>query len=260
MLQSLGIIFSLLAGLLLAPLLNTIAMRWDGRLTASYPPSYCTHTRGKGSRLAVLPILGRLTSKGRCPACRNSTWWRYAAAEPITGLLFGYSAFRIGFEPELIAVLLLITALVIIVQTDITAMIIPNKVVVPAIVIAFVMRLFVHPLPIWSYLIGALAGSGFLLLTGLLAGWLLKKEAMGGGDIKLYVLIGLILGLKLTLFSLFAASVLGLLGSLAIRFIGRGQEGGTIPFGPYIAAGAVLSYWWGDWLISGYLKLTGFAG
>ncbi len=253
------LIFSII-GLLLAPFLNTIAMRWDGRLTASYPPNYCTDHQGKGSRWAVLPIAGLLAARRRCPACGNATWWRYAAAEPITGLLFGYSAYSVGFRPELIAVLLLIAACVIIVQTDITAMMIPNKVVFPAIAIAAIIRLFIHPLSMWSYLAGAFAGSGFLLLTGLLAGWLLKKEAMGGGDIKLYVFIGLILGLQLTLFSLFAASVLGLIGGLLQNVGGKREPGRTIPFGPYIAAGAVLSYWWGDWLLAGYMTLTGLAG
>lgn len=108
------------------------------------------------------------------------TWWRYAAAEPITALLFAYSAYHYGMQLELIASLFLISILVIIVQTDITDMIIPNVVVAWGVVGAVIIRLFIHPLPIWDYLIGAVAGSGALLAIGLLAGYLLKKEAMGG--------------------------------------------------------------------------------
>ncbi|GKU79901.1 A24 family peptidase [Paenibacillus sp. L3-i20] len=242
-------------GLLLGGVLNRIAIKWDSRLLSHFPPIYCVSGKSvnKKHRAGWLPIIA-VFSKKRCSSCGNLTWWRYAAAEPITALLFAYSAYHYGMQLELIASLFLISILVIIVQTDITDMIIPNVVVAWGVVGAVIIRLFIHPLPIWDYLIGAVAGSGALLAIGLLAGYLLKKEAMGGGDIKLYVFIGLILGTKLTLLSLFLSSVIGLIGGILLMALGRHAKGTTIPFGPYIAVGALCAYWWGDRLIGWYIS------
>ncbi|MFD0586644.1 prepilin peptidase [Paenibacillus sp. GCM10027627] len=255
-----NIIYNFVLGLLLAPILNSIAMHWDSRFKPAIPLSYCTSSHGANRYLSFIPFISFFSKSKNCPTCGNATWWRYGAAEPITALLFAYSAYWIGTELELIAALLLISVLAVIVQTDLTCQIIPNKVVFPAIACAMVVRLFIHPLPLWQYGAGALAGSGALLLIGLLAGKLLKKEAMGGGDIKLYVFIGLILGAKLTLFSLFAASVFGLLGGVITIFAGKYSKGNTIPFGPYIAAGALASYWWGDLALEAYLSFAGLSG
>lgn len=139
-------------------------------------------------------------------------------------------------------------------------MIIPNKVVYPAVIGMLLLRIFIHPLPLSHYLWGAVAASGALLLIGLIAGWLLKKESVGGGDIKLYVFIGLVLGVKLTLLSLFVASVAGLIGGAILLVLGKYTKGMTIPFGPYIAIGAVISYWWGSSWVDAYLKMAGFIG
>lgn len=252
------ILAAALLGLLLGGVCNAIAIHWDTRLKPGYPPSYCTYGH-RSSRWAVAPILNLFTSSHRqCPSCGNRTWWRYAAAEPIAGLLFAYSAYLYGFSAELAVSLLFVAVLVIIVQTDITAKIIPNKVVFPAVIGMAVIRLFVHPMPLSHYFLGAVAGSGALLTIGLVAGWLLKKEGMGGGDIKLYVFIGLVLGVKLTLLSLFTASVAGLIGGFMMMAAGKHSRGMTIPFGPFIAIGAIASYWWGDGWTNAYLRLSGF--
>ncbi len=181
--------------------------------------------------------------------------WLNATGSILTALLFAYSAHKIGPQPELLAVLFFICILAIIVQTDLASMIIPNKVVAAGVAGALLIRAFVHPLPLWNYGVAAFVGSGALLAIGILGEKLLKKETMGGGDIKLYVFIGLILGIKLTLLSLFLASLFGLIGGLALMAASAHARGKVIPFGPYIAAGALAAYFWGDGWIAWYLSL-----
>ncbi|MCR2806513.1 prepilin peptidase [Paenibacillus soyae] len=259
--NELQLVVFLVFGIFITPILNTIAIQWDNRLSPAYPPTYCTSGTHLASRWSIMTIPAILSQTRRqCSTCGNGTWWRYAIAEPITGLLFVYSAYYFGFTPELIVSLVFISVLVIIVQTDLTAMIIPNKVVFPAVALMLVFRLFIHPMSIGTYLWGAIAGSGALLLIGLLSGWMFKKESVGGGDIKLYVFIGLVLGVKLTLLSLFLASIAGLIGGVALLLAGRYAKGMTIPFGPYIAVGSVAAYWWGEPLVQSYLRFAGFAG
>lgn len=245
-------------GLLLGGLFNAVAIHWDNRLLASYPPTYDIHAQMKPKLYAVLPLLNILISKFKLSTRSQSIVWRYLAGDFITALLFAYSAYYLGWQLELLALLFFISILIIIVQTDLTDMIIPNKVVLVGVIGALLIRLLVHPLPILNYVIAALAGSGALLVIGLIGSLVLKKETMGGGDIKLYVFIGLILGIKLTLLSLFLASLFGLIGGIAMMVTGVHAKGKTIPFGPYIAVGALAAYYWGNGLIQWYLSLLSF--
>jgi leader peptidase (prepilin peptidase)/N-methyltransferase len=111
-------------------------------------------------------------------------------------------------------------------------------------------RLFTHPLPYWNYIVAAAAG--FLILY-LLA--VVSRGGMGGGDIKLYLFIGLVGGISTTLLSLFIASVLGTVYGIASRYNGHLKPRQPIPFGPFIAIAAFLSFLYGDRWIHAYLNL-----
>ncbi|WP_053376944.1 prepilin peptidase [Paenibacillus sp. FJAT-27812] len=239
-------------GILIGSMLNAIAIRWDDRLLSAYPPTYTVKAIVKPKYYEVIPIISIAMSKG---THKTGVVWRYPISDLITAILFAQAAYYIGWKLELLAVLFFISILIIIVQTDLTDMIIPNKVVAAGVIGAVCIRLFVHPLPLLNYGIAALVGSGALLVIGIVGSWVLKKETMGGGDIKLYVFIGLILGIKLSLLSLFLASLFGLIGGLALIAAGAHSRGKTIPFGPYIAAGALAAYYWGNGLIDWYLSL-----
>lgn len=129
-------------------------------------------------------------------------------------------------------------------------MTIPDKVVFTGVALALILRLFVHPLPYWNYAAAAAVGFAILYLLAVVS-----RGGMGGGDIKLYLFIGLILGIQLTILSLFLASVLGMVYGVAAIFAGKQKTKKPIPFGPFIAAGALLAFLYGDqWVIS-YLRL-----
>ncbi|MGO4544501.1 A24 family peptidase [Paenibacillus sp. 2TAB23] len=256
--SSIAIIVFALLGLLVSGFLSAIAIQWDSRFQSLNPPIYALKKQTKQRFFGLLPLIKKIMSGINQRKIKPSLAWRYALGEFMTTVLFAHAAYTIGWEPELIAVLFFICILVIIVQTDLTDMIIPNKVVAVGVIGAIGIRLFVHPLPLLNYGIAALAGSGALLLIGMISSWILKKETMGGGDIKLYVLIGLILGVKVTLLSLFLASLFGLIGGIALLATGAHSKGKTIPFGPYIAAGALAAYYWGNGLIDWYLSLLSY--
>lgn len=249
--------FSLL-GLFSSSILSTIAIRWDNRLISVYPPTYEFDNQYKPHLLAIIPLLTIAINIFNKTSNKSLILWRYVVGDLITIALFAHAAFFLGWQLELLALLFFISILIIIVQTDLTDMIIPNKVVLVGVIGALLIRLLVHPLPILNYVIAALAGSGALLVIGLIGSLVLKKETMGGGDIKLYVFIGLILGIKLTLLSLFLASLFGLIGGIAMMVTGVHAKGKTIPFGPYIAVGALAAYYWGNGLIQWYLSLLSF--
>jgi len=253
-----AIIAFALFGLLLSGVLNAVAIRWDERLLPVYPPTYELNNQLKPKWYAIVPLLSVLILTLKSKVSNKFIVWRYPVGDLITTVLFAHAAYYIGWKLELFAALFFISILVVIVQTDLTDMIIPNKVVVVGVIGAVCVRLIVHPLPLLNYGIAAITGSGALLIIGIIGDKVLKKETMGGGDIKLYVFIGLILGVKLTLLSLFLASLFGLIGGLALIATGAQSRGKTIPFGPYIAAGALAAYYWGNGLIGWYLSLLKF--
>ncbi|OMF21446.1 hypothetical protein BK133_28440 [Paenibacillus sp. FSL H8-0548] len=257
--MSLTAIFAFaILGLLVSGVLSVIASRWDSSLVPAIPPT-TEHIKKDNPLIYRVAIFFNASIKSlHRKSTKTSILWRYAIGEIITTVLFAHASFTLGWQPELIAVLFFICILVIIVQTDLTDMIIPNKVVAVGVIGAIVIRLFIHPLPLLNYGIAAFVGSGALLLIGVIGSWILKKETMGGGDIKLYVFIGLILGVKLTLLSLFLASLFGLIGGIVLLAIGAHSRGKTIPFGPYIAAGALAAYYWGNGLIEWYLSMLNF--
>ncbi|WP_127533140.1 prepilin peptidase [Paenibacillus kobensis] len=176
----------------------------------------------------------------------------YAGGFVLTFLLpFVYVVIGSGWELVIVYTLLIVLYLT--TQTDLAEMIIPDKFVFAGLAVASGLRLTDHPLPLWNYLAAAFAGSGFLLVVGVVASRLLRQEAMGGGDIKLYVLIGVVLGLKLTLLSIFVASVVGLIVALIHKLIGSGGKiDRPMPFGPSIAVSALVCCLWGDRLLSWY--------
>ena len=106
----------------------------------------------------------------------------------------------------------------------------------------------VSPLaPWWDSLVGAVIGFGVLLLIGILS-----KGGMGGGDIKLFFVIGLVLGTLQTLLTLFLAAVIGtVVGVIVLKQKGQGRKT-PIPFGPSIAMAAIIAYFWGAEIVEWY--------
>jgi leader peptidase (prepilin peptidase)/N-methyltransferase len=137
----------------------------------------------------------------------------------------------------------------IIIVSDINYMLIPDKILIWFAGIFLLERIIWSLAPWWDSLLGA--GTGFLLLL-IIA--LVSKGGMGGGDIKLYALLGFVLGFKLVLLSFFLSTLFGaVIGSMALLFkiVKRKQP---IPFGPFIAAGTLVAYYWGSDLIDLYLQ------
>jgi leader peptidase (prepilin peptidase)/N-methyltransferase len=239
-------LFFVAFGLLIGSFLNVVAIRLLKKESISFPPSHCVKCNHQLHSKDLIPVLSYMWLRGKCRYCRVPISIRYPAGELVTGLLYALAYLVIGYEKELLAALFLTSILIVITQTDLVEMLIPNKIVLVGIVGALFIRLWVHPLPLYDYLIASVAGSGALLTVGLIFSWLMKKEALGGGDVKLYVFIGLILGIKLTLLSIFIASVIGTNKQLVHR---------EIPFGPYIAVGSLIVYYAGNSLLDWYLGL-----
>ena len=237
-------------GLVLGSFYNVVGLRVPKGESIVNPPSHCTSCGKRLTALELIPVLSYLIQGGKCKGCGVKVSPIYCFTEIVTALLFALCYVKFGFTAELAVALLFVSLLVIINVSDIAYMLIPNKILLFFLPF-FIGARIISPLePWWDSLLGAVVGFSMLLLIAVVS-----KGGMGGGDIKLFFLIGLVLGTIHTLLTLFLASVVGMIvGIIVLKVRGQGRKT-PVPFGPSIAVGALLAYFYGDQLIEWYWQL-----
>lgn len=188
----------------------------------------------------LVPLVSFLALRGRCRYCRAPISWRYPLVEFLTGALFLVIYLHYGLTPALLKYLFLAALLVAVSFIDLSQFIIPNSLVLAGLIYGLPIGLLVHDVSLWSMLLGALSTAGFLLVVALLSG-----GGMGQGDIKLGLVTGLFLGWPMGLAGLLLGACLGgFLGIILLAARIRGRKD-PIPFGPFIALGALITMLWG---------------
>lgn len=229
-----------LYGIVFGSFFNVVGLRVPKKESIVSPPSHCTVCSRNLGILDLVPIFSFLFLGGKCRKCKSKISIIYPSMEFLTGALFAFSYYALGFSMELIVALLFISLLMIITVSDIAYMLIPDKVLLPFAIVLFGLRLFVPLSPWWDSLLGAVVGFSVLYVIAVVS-----KGGMGGGDIKLFFVIGLVLGTVNTLLTLFLAALIGsVIGLIILKRSGKGRKT-PVPFGPSIAIAAVLAYFWG---------------
>ena len=215
-----------LLGLLLGSFFNVVGLRLPKQLSISYPPSHCPHCQRRLGIAELIPVLSYFILRGRCRACSMKISPLYPLVEASTGFLFVLAAYQLGWSMDLFYAWTLISLCMIIVVTDLTYLLIPDK------ILLFFASLFLgwqvfFPFRLWlDALGGALLGFGLLLLIAVLS-----RGGMGGGDIKLFALLGFVLGWQGVLLTLFLSSLYGTLLAGIGLFLGKVERGKPLAFG-----------------------------
>ena len=169
--------------------------------------------------------------------------------EFLTALIFLSSYNLFGPTPESIIYMLFSSALLAVTFIDLDHMIIPDAITLPAIPIGIFLAWLILPVTLSSSIYGFIAGAGLFFILALLV-----PGGMGGGDIKLIGMIGAFLGLKSVLFTIFLGSFLGsIIGIISIALFGKNRKS-KIPFGPFLAIGALLSLFYDEFLTDFYIQ------
>ena len=226
--------------------------------------SFCPECGETIKAFDTIPLLSYLFLRGRCRYCKTRISLLYPCVEFATALLFLVMYYRFGLTLEGLLALLFVTLLIPIAVIDTQHYIIPNVLIVTGLILGFVIVCGIAYLraDIWYLLIrliGAIAGGTALWLIAVVGSAVLRKTAMGGGDIKLMVLNGLFLGAwpelaMVIAFSAFAGAIVGTV--LIISGIKSRQS--PIPYGPFLSGAAVLVLLWGDTLWQAYLRAVGW--
>lgn len=209
-----------------------------------------------------IPVVSFMLLRGRCRACGIRISWRYPLVELITGVAIAATAARWGLTVPGCVYAVLTCALITASFIDASEQIIPDVITLPGVALAVAASVAWpslhqasgHPEALGLSLLGALAGGGSIWGMGALGQWCFKKEAMGGGDVKLMALLGALLGWQRILLVFFLAPILGSVVGLPMK-LRHGDE--LIPYGPFLSVAALVALWWGDGMIAWYWHTVG---
>ena len=237
-------IYIFFIGLSIGSFLNVCIYRIPKKESIVWKPSYCPQCNHRIYYRYNIPVISYLMLKGKCEFCKAKIALQYPLVELITAFLFMFLYWRFGLSQIFFKYTILVSILITVSFIDIKYKIIPNSIIIFGLVTGLAINLFFYRLSINDYLIGGLLGEILLWLSSLLGYLLFRKQGMGGGDIKLAVVIGLFIGWKGIVLAFYLAVVLGAFFGLLGILSGKLKRFNKIAFGPYLAIGA-LAYIFG---------------
>ncbi len=248
-------IFAFFFGAVVGSFLNVCIYRLPRRESVVFPASHCPSCDAAIRPYDNVPIFSYLFLRGRCRSCGARISSQYPAVELVNALLTMFLFIKFGFSLTFLFLFIFCSALVVITFIDLEHRIIPDVISLPGIIIGFISSFFLNWLSWQNSLIGIVAGGGSLFIVAFVYQLITKKEGMGGGDIKLLAMMGAFLGWIAVPFIIFASSLVGSVVGITVMLAQKKDTKLAIPFGPFLAFGAILYVFYGKRLIFWYLHL-----
>lgn len=260
-----------LLGLLLGSFFNVCIYRIPEGKSIVHPPSACPKCGHQLQPMDLIPVASWFFLGGKCRYCKEPVSPRYALVELLTAVTFLAVFLRYGFSVNTLALLVLMSVLLIVFFIDLDHMIIPDGLVITGLVggallyvyqllapgrgwPAFTLQGAPGTVKWFEPLIGMVSSSLILFIVAVIGLLIYKNDgAMGMGDVKIFLPIGLILGWRLSLLTLFGAIMLGGLAGVVLLVFRLKDRKAAIPFGPFIIVSAFLMSLFGYRLLNWYL-------
>ena len=225
-------------GTVLGSFYNVVGYRLPKGESLVKPSSHCTKCNHKLGASELVPIFSYIFQRGKCKNCGCKISPFYMCFELLTGILFALAYLVFGFSIDFYIAIVFISMSIIVIISDYQTMIIPDEVLIVSVVLLLIGMFIKGGISLTlESLINGIIAFGIMFLIKLLGDFIFKKESMGGGDIKLLFVFGLVLGYELSIISIFLASFIALPISLIILY--RKKEN-IIPFGPYLSISALI--------------------
>jgi leader peptidase (prepilin peptidase)/N-methyltransferase len=264
-----GFVLLGLVGLVVGSFLNVVIYRVPLRRSVVRPRSSCPACGAAIAWYHNVPVVSWLVLGGKCAACRAPIAARYPFVEAANAALWLAAGWRYGITPETLVLLPFLSAMLALFFTDWDHKLLPDRITLPLLVLGLasapwnarldLARLAVGPGTagprLATALAGAAAGFGALFLVGWLWQVLFRREALGGGDLKLMAAVGAYLGLPGVVVTIFGGSLVGTLVALPFLLGGRWTMTRELPFGCFLTPAAALFALWGEPVVRWYLGL-----
>jgi leader peptidase (prepilin peptidase)/N-methyltransferase len=242
-------------GLIVGSFLNAWAWRLAHHESIAVGRSHCPACGHQIRAYDNVPVLSWLVLRGRCRDCGAAISWRYPAGELLVAALYVGLLLKDGVAWILIPHLLFVSALVLVSQVDLEVRLIPDVIILPVAALGVPLMILFGDGPWWEWLVAAAAAAGFLLLVSVLYSLLRHTTGMGLGDVKLALCMGVYLGAAVVP-GMFIGFIAGAVVGAVLIASRRGDGKTAIPFGPFLAAGAVVALFAGGAIIGAYLGLA----
>ena len=252
MYYGLNYILIFILGLIVGSFCNVCIYRIPKNESIIYPTSHCPKCRTTIKPVDNIPLLSYILLKGRCRNCGSKISIQYPVVELLTGMIYLIIYLIYGLSIQSLIYIILSSALIIIAFIDLNEQIVPDVISLPGIVTGFIISFFVPYISFINSALGVVVGGGIILIIALVGSMIFKKEAMGGGDVKLAAMIGAFLGWRYTIISLFLGFFLGALAGIFLILSKIKSKEDMVPFGPFIVLGSLITLLWGEKIIAWY--------
>lgn len=237
-------------GTVLGSFYNVVGLRLPKNISFAKGRSYCPNCKRTLLWYELIPVISYIIQGGKCRNCNSKISLLYPSIELLTGVIFAFSFYKIGFDIELLMAISLMSMLIIVFVTDLSYMLIPNKILLFFLPLFIIIRIITPLNPWWTSISGAVFA--FLLIAIII---IVSKGGMGAGDMKLFGVLGLVLGFKNVLLTFFLASLIGTIIGGFQRLTKQIEKGQPIPFGPSIVIATIITYFYGSIIVDWYLQL-----
>ena len=241
--EKLYLIIFFVFGSVLGSFYHVLATRLSKGLSIISPPSHCENCNHKLNWYELIPVLSYIIQGGKCRECKKKLSISYLLIEICTGILFAVCFHVFDFTTELLIALIFVSSLIIIIISDIEYMIILDEVLVFSIFAIIIIDIF--SIGFYETSLKVLAGIGSfltMLLIKKVGDVIFKQESLGGGDIKLMFLVGLVIGYPMAVSNIFLATFIAFPIAL---FLLISKKDNIIPFGPFLSMSAIILFVWG---------------
>jgi len=246
-------VLAAVGGLAFGSFMGVVVHRVPKKESIVAPRSRCASCGHQLAAVDNIPVLSWLMLRGRCRYCGAGVSWRYPAGEAFTALVWALAVVRLGTNWSLLAFLPFLWVLIALSLIDLETKLLPNRIVYPAVVAGLVLLAIataLGPGTVHAYVRGLEAMAASVAVFFVIA--LISPAGMGMGDVKLSALIGLFTGYLSwgRVFTAFFLSFLvGAVVGVALMIAGRAGRKTAIPFGPFMALGAILATLFGGPLV-----------
>lgn len=241
--ETLYIIIFFIFGSVMGSFYYVIATRLSKNLSIVSPPSHCENCNHNLRWYELIPIISYIIQGGKCRKCKSVIPISYLLMEICTGVLFAVCYHVFDLSLDLVTSLIFVSSLIIIIISDIEYMIILDEVLIFAVFGIILVDIF--NIGLYDTSIHILYGAGSfvtMLLIKKMGDILFKQESLGGGDIKLMFLIGLVIGYSMAVCNIFFATFIAFPIALFLLIT---KKDNIIPFGPFLSMSAIILFVWG---------------
>lgn len=252
-----------LLGLFIGSFLGVLVDRIPQGRTIIKGRSKCDFCNKELKWFELIPVVSFFIQGGKCRNCHKSLSLFYPTIEFTTGILFALTYFFLMVNGQWPMVnfaynLFIVSSLIIVFFTDLKYGVIPNKIILPGVLVTFIWLIISNQSLTINHLMSALGASVFLILISSIYYFFRKKESIGGGDIKFAFLMGLILGFPNIIVAFYIAFLTGAILSIILILWARLKLKDSIAFGPFLVLGTLTTLYFGKWILSIILPYLGF--